>query len=169
MSDEIVNRVAKSKLRTLDLEDFYPEGPRVLLDISEWLYEGLILREKDFREAVEGHDWGQYRGKYVAVTCTSDAIIPSWAYLLISTRLSPHAIKFAVGDLNLLENMIFQEVVENIPLEPYKNAPVIIKGCSDKNIPEAAYSQITHRLLPVVSSLMFGEACSSVPLYKKKK
>lgn len=169
MSDEIVNRVAKSKLQTLDLEDFYPEGERVLLDISPWLYEGFILREKDFREYVSKHDWNQYTDKFVALYCATDAIVPAWAYLLLSTKLSPFARTFVVGDLDLLENMIFRDVVAQISLEPYHGAPVIIKGCSDKNIPDTAYTLIAQRLLPVVSSLMFGEACSSVPLYKKKK
>jgi hypothetical protein len=169
MSDEIVNRVAKSKLKTLDLEDFYPKGERVLLDISPWLYEGVILKEKDFRDFVSKHNWKQYKDKFVALYCTSDAIIPAWAYLLLSTELSPFARTFVVGDLNLLENMVFREIVEKIPLEPYRGVPVIIKGCSDKHIPETAYAQLVQRLLPVVSSLMFGDACSSVPLYKKKK
>jgi len=169
MSEEIVNRVAKSKLRTLDLEDFYPEGERLVLDIGQWLYQGIILRETDFRESIKNHDWEQYQNKYVAVTCAADAIIPSWAYLLVSTVLSPYAKKFVIGDLELLENIIFREVVDNIPLEPYQGAPVIIKGCSDKKIPEAAYAHIIQRLIPVVNSLMFGEACSSVPLFKKKK
>lgn len=168
MSGEIVNRVAKSKLITLDLEDFFPEGERKLLDISQWLFEGIILKEKDFRASVSEHRWEQYQDKYVAVTCSSDAIIPSWAYLLISAALAPYAKKIVVGDLELLENMIFQEVVATIPLDSFAGCPVIIKGCSDKNIPDSAFAQITQRLLPVVKSLMFGEACSSVPLFKKK-
>lgn len=169
MAGEIINRVAKSKLVTLDLEDYFPEGERILLDIQKWLYEGLILKEQDFREHIKNHDWEQYSGKYIALTCSTDAIIPSWAFLLISTALTPFAKKFVVGDLDLLENMIFQEIVESINMDQFKDAPVIIKGCSDKQIPETAYALLTKRLLPEVSSLMFGEACSSVPLYKKKK
>lgn len=169
MSGEIINRVANSKLKTLDLEDFYPEGERIVLDISDWLFEGFILKEKEFREAVSQHQWDQYLNQYVAITCSTDAIIPSWAYLLISTYLSPYATKFVVGDLDLLENMIFQEIISKISLEPFKDAPVIIKGCSSKKIPETAYTLMCQRLVPVVSSLMFGEACSSVPLFKKKK
>jgi len=169
MSGEIVNRVANSKLITFDLEDFFPEGERRLLDISDWLFEGFILKEKEFRESVKQHQWDQYLNQYVAITCSSDAIIPSWAYLLISTALAPFAKKFVVGDLNLLENMIFQEVIFSIPLEQFKDVPVIIKGCSNKEIPDTAYALMCQRLVPVVSSLMFGEACSSVPLFKKKK
>lgn len=169
MSGEIINRVANSKLITLDLEDYYPSGDRVILDISSWLFEGFILKEKDFREAVDQHDWSQYQDRYVALSCSTDAIIPSWAYLLISTALTPYAATFVIGDLELLENSIFQDIIANIPLERFKDAPVIIKGCSDKNIPDSAYAYLTQRLVPVVRSLMFGEACSSVPLYKKKK
>ena len=169
MSGEIVNRVANSKLITFDLEDFFPEGERRILDISDWLFEGFILKEKEFRESVKQHQWDQYLNQYVAITCSSDAIIPSWAYLLISTALAPFAKKFVVGNLNLLENMIFQEVISSIPLEQFTNVPVIIKGCSNKQIPDTAYVLMCQRLVPVVSSLMFGEACSSVPLFKKKK
>ncbi len=169
MSGEIVNRVANSKLKTLDLEDFFPEGERLVLDISDWLYEGFILKEKEFRESVSQHQWDQYLNQYVAITCSTDAIIPSWAYLLISTSLTPYAKKFVVGNLDLLENIIFQEIISTISLEQFKDAPVIIKGCSNKKIPETAYTLMCQRLVPVVSSLMFGEACSSVPLFKKKK
>lgn len=169
MAGEIINRVANSKLKTLDLEDFYPQGERVLLDISPWLYEGIILKEKDFRAFVNQHQWDQYKDKYVAVHCTTDAIVPSWSYLLISTVLAPYARLIVVGDLRLLEQIIFQQVVADIPIEPYTGIPVIIKGCSNKSIPDTAYTLLCQRLLPVVSSLMFGEACSNVPLFKKKK
>ena len=169
MSGEIINRVANSKLITLDLEDYYPAGKRVVLDISSWLFEGFILKEIDFRESVKNHDWSQYQDCYVAVICSTDAIIPSWAYLLISASLTSYAKKIVIGDLELLENFIFQDIIVNIPLDKFENAPVIIKGCSEKNIPNSAYSHLTQRLVPVVKSLMFGEACSSVPLFKKKK
>lgn len=169
MDGEIINRVANSKLVTLDLEDYFPKGERILLDIQKWLYEGLILKEQDFREEIKNHDWEQYAGKYVAVTCSADAIIPSWAFLLISASLTPFAKKFVIGDLDLLENMIFQEIVESIAVDQFKDLPVIIKGCSEQQIPQTAYALLTRKLLPEVSSLMFGEACSSVPLYKKKK
>jgi len=169
MSGEIINRVANSKLITLDLEDYYPAGKRVVLDISAWLFEGFILKEIDFRESVKNHDWSQYQDCYVALTCSTDAIIPSWAYLLISASLTPYAKKFVIGNVELLENFIFQDIIANIPLDKFENAPVIIKGCSEKNIPNSAYAHLTQRLVPVVKSLMFGEACSSVPLFKKKK
>ncbi len=169
MEEEIVNRVTTSKLITIDLEDFYPEGQRIVFDISKWLFEGLILKEKDFRERVEDHDWSQYKDTYVALSCSTDAIIPSWAYLLITVKLSPFTKKIVVGNLELLETTIFQEIISNIQLDIYKNKPIIIKGCSHKPIPETASVQLIEKLQPVVKSIMFGEACSTVPLYKSKK
>jgi len=169
LAKEIINRVASSKLITIDLEDFYPEGKRILFDISKWLFEGLILKEKDFRESVENHDWNQYTDNYVALFCLTDAIIPSWAYLLITTKLSPITKKIVVGNLVLLETTIFQEIISNLEIDIYKDKPVIIKGCSNKPIPETASVQLIEKLQPVVKSIMFGEACSNVPLYKVKK
>ena len=168
MSKEIVNRVANSKLINIDLEEFYPNGERILFDIKKWLFAEQILKEKDFREFVKNHNWKDYKGKFVALICSAEAIIPSWAYLLITVSLSPFAKKIVVGDLDLLETFIFQEIIEKLPIEIYKNKPVIIKGCSKKYIPETAYSQLVAKLLPITSTLMYGEACSNVPLYKKK-
>ena len=169
MAGEIVNRVAASKLVTIDLEDFYPSGERVVIDLKDWLHEGLVLREKDFRSSVKAHDWSAYEGKYAAINCSTDAIIPSWAYLLITISLAPYAKKVVVGSLELLESQLYETIIESLPLDPYKDRPVIIKGCSEKNIPETAYASLISRLLPVAGSLMYGEACSSVPLFKKKK
>ena len=169
MAKEIVNRVAQSKLVTIDLEDFYPKGERVEIDLKAWLYEGLILREKEFRELVKQHDWTSYQGKYVNVTCSSDAIIPSWAHLLISIALAPYALKTVIGSNDLLEELIFEEVIRELPTEDYNRVPVIIKGCSNKKIPETAYALLVQKILPFASSVMYGEACSSVPLYKKRK
>jgi len=169
MSNEIVNRVAKSNLITIDLEDFYPEGKRIIFDISEWLFEGLILREKDFREKAEQYDWNLFKDCYVALTCSTDAIIPSWAYLLIATKMSPFTKKVVVGDLELLETVIFQEIISNINTKDYINKPVIIKGCANKPIPPSASVQLIENLIPFAKTIMFGEACSSVPLFKAKK
>ncbi len=169
MAGEIINRVAASKLVTIDLEDFYPSGERVVIDLKDWLHEGLVLREKDFRSSVKAHDWSAYEGKYAAVSCSTDAIIPSWAYLLITISLAPYAKKVVVGSLELLESQLYETIIESLPLDAYQNRPVIIKGCSEKNIPETAYASLISRLLPVAGSLMYGEACSSVPLFKKKK
>ena len=161
--------MASSKLVTIDLEDFYPRGQRVLIDMKDWLFEGLVLREKEFRAAVQEHDWSSFKGKYVAINCSNDAIVPSWAYLLLSISLAPYAERVVVGSLELLETLIFESIIDSMPLEPYEDKPVIIKGCSEKPIPETAYTSLVNKLLPVVSSLMYGEACSSVPLFKKKK
>ncbi|UMB52843.1 DUF2480 family protein [Lutibacter sp. A64] len=168
MADEIVNRVANSKLKTLDLEDFYPKGPRTVIDIKDWLFHELILKEKDFREYLKNHDWSQYKNHYIALTCSVDAIIPSWAYMLIATYTNPFAVKTIVGDLQQLETAIFQEIIANLNIKAYKNVPVIIKGCSDKPIPETAYIQLIEKLQPVAKTIMFGEACSTVALYKKR-
>ena len=168
MAEEIINRVANSKLETLDLEDFYPKGARVSFDIKEWLHEELILIEKEFRQKVKEHNWTQYQDTYVALTCSVDAIIPSWAYLLLTTELSPFAKKIVVGNLELLETVIYQEIINNLTFENLKDKPVIIKGCANKPIPSSAYTLLIQRIQPVAKTIMFGEACSTVPLFKKK-
>ncbi len=169
MAGEIVNRVAKSPLINIDLEDFYPEGKRILFDIKDWLFEGIILKEKDFRDHVKNHDWSQYQDSYIALTCSEDAIIPSWAYLLLSTELAPFATKVVVGNLELLETSIYQEVIQNLDISEYTNKPIIIKGCANKPIPPSAFSFLIERIQPVAKNIMYGEACSTVPLYKAKK
>jgi len=169
MSNKIVNKVANSQLKTIDLEEFYPQGTRTLIDIKDWLFQELILKETDFREHLKKHDWNQYKNHYVALICSSDAIIPSWAYMLISTYISPFAKKIIVGTLRELETSIFQDIISNFNVENYANKPVIIKGCANKPIPETAYIQLVEKLQPVVKSIMFGEACSTVPLFKKRK
>lgn len=168
MSEEIRNRVAQSKLVTFDLEELYPEGKRILFDIKDWLYEGFILKEKDFRKSIDEYSWEQYKGQYVALICSTDAIIPGWAYMLIATRLQPYAKKVIVGPLEQLETSIYQSIIENLDLSNFKDKPVIIKGCSNKPIPENAYLLATTKIQEVAKSIMYGEACSWVPLYKKK-
>lgn len=168
MQEEIINRVAQSKLETFNLEDYYPAGQRVLFDIKDWLLEGFILKEKDFRELAKNHNWEQYQGSYVALTCSTDAIVPGWAYMLLTTYLSTYANKILVGSLEQLETVIYQEIIQNLELSEYKDKPVIIKGCSKKPVPQNAYIMITERLLPIAKSIMYGEACSSVPLFKRK-
>lgn len=169
MADEIINRVANSKLITIDLEDFYPSGNRIVFDIKDWLFEEIILKEKDFREHVKNHDWSQYQNAFVALTCSSDAIIPSWAYLLVSAELSNYTKKVVVGNLELLETVIYQDIINHLETTEYQDKPVIIKGCADKPIPASAYTLLIEKVRPVAKTLMFGEACSTVPLYKKKK
>ena len=169
MAEEIVNRVANSKLKTFDLEEIYPEGKRVVFDIKDWLFQEIILKETDFRASVKNHDWSQYKNCFVAVTCSVDAIIPSWAFMLVAAELTPFANKVVIGDLELLETVIYQELLSFLDFKDFANAPVIIKGCADKPIPESAYAFLIAKLQPIARSIMFGEACSTVPLYKSKK
>ncbi len=168
MPDEIVNRVANSKLITINLEDYYPEGARVLFDVKNWLLEGLVLREKEFRTQVANHNWEQYKNNYVALTCSTDAIIPGWAYMLISIHLENYSKKTIIGNLETLETCIYQEELNKIDISVYKDKPIIIKGCSNKPVPQNAYIMLSSLLKPVAKSIMYGEACSAVPLYKRK-
>ena len=169
MDGEIINRVANSSLITIDLEDWYPEGTRSIIDIKDWLYKELILKEKDFREQVKKANWEQYKDHYVALTCSSDAIIPGWAYMLIATFIAPFAKNFVIGSLEDLENKLYQTEIDKLDVSMYQNKPVIIKGCSNKPVPENAYINLIQKVQPVAKSIMYGEACSSVPLYKKAK
>ncbi len=168
MSDEILNRVAQSKLITFNLEDYYPEGKRAVLDIKDWLFEGIILREKEFRAFSEAHDWSQYEGTYVAMHCSTDAIVPGWAYLLLTLKLSVYAKKTVQGSLNDLETSLYQSLIEKLNVSEFQDKSVIIKGCSKKPVPANAYLFLAEKLRPVAKSIMYGEACSSVPLYKRK-
>lgn len=168
MENEIINRVANSKLVVVNLEDYYPKGQRTVLDIKEWLFQELVLREKDFRDHVKNHDWSQYQDHYVALTCTSDAIIPAWAFMLLTMHLQPYAKTVVVGNLEQLETSIYQDVIQNIETEAFIDQPLIIKGCSNKPVPANAYIMLSQKLKPLARSIMYGEACSSVPLYKRK-
>ena len=168
MAEEIVNRVAKSNLITIDLEDFYDEGERVVLDIKDQLHQGMILREKDFREFVREHDWTLYEGKNVAITCSVDAIVPTWAFMLVATKLSPYARHFVLGGPEELERSLFEKALEVLDIDKYEDARVVIKGCSDLPVPESAYVELVRMLTPKVKSIMYGEPCSTVPVYKKR-
>ncbi len=167
-TDEIVNRVAGSVLQVFDLEDYYPEGERISLDISQWLWEGFVLREKEFRDALKAFDWQQYQGKYVALHCSTDAIVPAWAYMLVTVYLQPFAKKIVQGGTDDINILLYQELLDNLDYTEYSGKPVIIKGCSRKPVPQEAYVMAAQKLMPFAKSIMFGEACSSVPLYKKK-
>ncbi len=167
MADEIVNRVAKSELITFDLEDYYPNGNRFLFDIKDWLFEGFVLREKEFRSYVKQHDWSQYQDQYMALTCSTDAILPAWAYMLITASLEPYSHKTIIGNLVDLETSLYQDIINDLDLSELKDKRVIIKGCSSKPVPLNAYIQITHKLKSVAKAVMYGEACSSVPIYKR--
>ena len=168
MEDEIINRVANSKLVLVDLEDYYPKGQRTVFDIKDWLFHELVLREKDFRDYVNQHDWSQYMGHYVALTCTADAIIPAWAFMLLTMHLEPFAKRIVVGDLEQLETSIYQEIIQNLETDAYVDQMLIIKGCAHKPVPANAYILLSQKLKPIAKSIMYGEACSSVPLYKRR-
>lgn len=169
VENEIVNRVANSGLVTLDLEDLYASGERVVYDLKDNLYQGLILKEKDFREFLKQHDWSSYSGKHVALICSEDAIVPTWAYMLLAIQLQPYAASVVFGGLEQLEQHLFQQAIQKLDLEAYRNAKVVIKGCSKVPVPTYAYVEITRLLTPIAQSLLFGEPCSTVPLMKKKK
>jgi len=164
---EIINKVAQSGLITFNLEDLYPQGERVLFDIKNNLFEELILREKDFREFVKTNDWSVYKNKFVAVHCSVDAIVPIWAYMLVVAAMEPFAKKIVFGNLETLETILFYEILSKIDVEKFREERVIIKGCSNYEIPIFAFTEITRLLRPVAKSVMFGEACSTVPIYKK--
>lgn len=168
MSEEIINRVAQSRLVTFDLEELYPKGKRVVFDIKDWLFEELILREKQFRDDAQKHDWSQYKDNYVALTCSTDAIIPGWAFMLLAAHLQPYAKKVVIGDLETLETAIYQDIIANLDTTAFVDKPVIIKGCADLPVPENAYVLAMTKIQVVAKSVMYGEACSSVPLFRRK-
>jgi hypothetical protein len=165
--DTIINKVSQSGLANIDLEEFYDEAPREIYDIKEQLFMGLMLKEKEFREFIKGNDWSKYAGKHVAIICSADAIVPTWAYMLVANKLSGVAKSFVFGDLNVLEFSLFKEKIDGIDLEEYKDQRVVVKGCSKKPVPVSAYVYLTEKLTPIVKSIMYGEPCSTVPVYKR--
>jgi hypothetical protein len=167
--DLIVNRVASSSLVSFDLEKYRVVGDRVLIDIKDQLYQGLVLREKDFRAYVQNHDWLQYRDSLVAVNCSADAIIPTWAYMLLAIALGPHARMVIFGTLEELEVILFRNALAKMDWSQFSNAKVVVKGCSDGAVPIAAYFEAADHLRGVASSVMFGEPCSTVPLFKRPR
>lgn len=165
--ERIVNKVSQSGIIEFNLEDYFPRGERVLYDIKDNLWQGLALKEKDYREFVKNNDWSFYKDKSVAVNCTADAIVPTWAYMLLSSALEPFAKKIVFGDLKTLETVLWMESLSKINPGDFIDSRVVIKGCSDKiSIPESAYMEITRILRPVVKSIMYGEPCSTVPVFK---
>jgi hypothetical protein len=169
MQKEIVNKVASSGLITFNLEDYYLAGDRVLIDIKDLLFEGLILKEKDFRNHIKQHNWQLYQNKFVAITCSADAIIPTWAFMLLATTLQPFARVVHFGLLEQLEEKLFEQQLTKINWDEFKGRKVVVKGCSKINVPVSVYIEVVQHLQPVVSSLMFGEPCSTVPLFKVSK
>jgi len=170
MEDQIVNKVKKSPLVSFDLEDIVDNAlERKTIDLKDNLFQGMVLREKDFRAFVKEHDWSQYKDCYVNITCSTDAIIPNWTYMLLVSKLSPLARLVVQGDANDLEKEILRLKLNEIDYSQFQNGKIVIKGCSDLSHPEFAFTEITNRLMPYVSSLMYGEPCSTVPIYKAPK
>lgn len=167
--EEIVNRVAKSPLVSVDIDEYIDQSDSAFFDLKEGLYQEMILREKDFREFIKNHDWDQYQHKNVAVYCSADAVIPTWAFMLVVTRLQPVANIIAFGGEEELEKAIIDRAIEKISANNLNDAKVVIKGCGNIKNRDYAYFQLTRKLLPVVSSIMYGEPCSTVPVFKKKK
>jgi len=167
MSDKIVNRVANSALQVIDLEDLYREGKRTLLSITAFLDDGVVLREQTFRKRLQSHDWTVYQNQFVAVHCPENILVPQWATLLVVTYLQPLAKYVVVGTVADLEQQLFAEEIAHMDFTPYQDGLVMIKGCSNKPVPEQALGLLAAKLIPIVKKLSYGEACSSVPLYKK--
>lgn len=167
--EEIVNKVANSSLEIFDLEDYYPTEMIAEIDISQWLYEGIVLREKDFRNKLISIDWEAYTGQLVALYCSTDAIIPSWAMMLVASYLQPYAKKIVQGNKQELLLFYYQEIINEIDFSVYTNKPTIIKGCAKKPIPEQCYVMSLEKMQKYARSIMFGEACSAVPIYKRKQ
>jgi len=169
MENEIINKIANSGLITIDLETYYPKGNRVLFDIKPLLFQEFVLKEKDFREFIKSNDWSSYKDAYVALTCSNEAIVPTWAYMLITIALEGIAKKVIFGNLETLEAILFDEVITHLNAEEYTNQRLVIKGCGNLPIPKHAYVTLTSFLKPYAKSIMFGEPCSTVPLYKAPK
>lgn len=167
MEDVIVNKVAESGLLTIDLEEYYPKEDAAVFDLKDHLFMGLILKEKEYREALKNLDWNIYQNRNVAITCSADAVIPMWAYMLTASYLQPVAKEIVFGNEDFLHRTLFLKNLSKINAPEYADKRVVIKGCGDKSISETAYVEITKLLRPVVKSIMYGEPCSTVPIYKK--
>jgi hypothetical protein len=168
MEEVFVNKVSESGLISFDLEEYYPKGEIKIFDLKEYLFMGLILKEKEFRAALLATDWEQYRDKFVAICCSADAIIPMWANMLVASNLQPFAKEIVFGDEKKLIESVLVKKINEIKGEEYLDKRVVIKGCGEVSIPESAYVEITNKLRPFAKSIMYGEPCSTVPIYKKK-
>lgn len=165
--DEIRNKVAESALITFNLEDLYQVGERKTFDLKDFLFEGLILKEKDYRQALKDFDWSAYQDAFVNIECTADAIVPQWAFMLAATYLQPVSKRVVMGTSETLETVLYQEALANLDLEQFRDERVIVKGCSKYPVPTSAYVEFVAKLTPIAKSVMYGEACSTVPLFKK--
>ncbi len=168
IQDNIVNKVAQSGLISFDLADLYPKGERYLYDITDNLFHGLMLREKDFREFVKEHNWSAYTEKHVGIICSADAIVPTWAYMLLASKLSPFAASVVFGNLETLETVLFQKEIDKIDVERFRDQRIVVKGCGDIHVPVSAFVLLAARLTGIAKSIMYGEPCSTVPIYKRK-
>jgi hypothetical protein len=168
MSDTFINKVAESGLITLDLEKYIPKENIAVFDLKDFLFMGMILKEKDFRDALKKEDWEKFRDNHVAITCSADAIIPVWAYMLITTYLQPVAKGISMGSKRDLFKALFIKNLSSINAAEFTDKKVVIKGCGDTPIDDFAYAEATKILLPAAKSIMYGEPCSTVPVYKKK-
>jgi hypothetical protein len=166
--EEIINRVSSSQLVTFDLEELYTPGDRVQFDVKDQLFQELVLKEKDFRNFVNNHDWSQYQDKFVAITCSVDAIVPTWAFMLLSSSLQPFAKQVIFGSLQDLEIVLFKQALDKVDWKKYDNTKVVIKGCSKIEVPVSAYVEATNKLRLIATSIMYGEPCSTVPIFKRK-
>jgi hypothetical protein len=166
--DEIQNRVASSALMVFDLEDYYPEGIKTQIDLAAWLTDGFLLKEKEFRQALAQHDWSQYQDQYVAIFCSTDAILPAWAEQVVAVQVLPYAKKVVLGTIDQLDELLYPELLAALDYSVYQDKAVILKGCSKKPVPQSAYILALQYLQLLAKSIMYGEACSAVPLYKKK-
>lgn len=167
--DQIINRVASSSLISFDLEKLYEPGERITIDIKDQLYEGIMLKEKSFREFIKETDWSTYQNKFVAITCSTDAIVPTWAFMLLAGAVQPFASKVFFGSIEEMESALFKEKLDSLNWDEFQNAKVVIKGCSKVNVPVSAYVEAIKHLKPVASSIMYGEPCSTVPLFKRPR
>lgn len=165
---EIINKVAGSNLITFDLADLYPQGERIVFDIKEHLFQGLLLREKDFREMIKNADWSKYQDQHVAIICSSDAIVPTWAYMLLANKLSPYVKTVIFGGLDKLESILFDRALAKLDMEPYRDQRVVVKGCGEIPVPISSFVELTAKLSAVAKSIMYGEPCSTVPIFKRK-
>ncbi len=169
MDQPLVNRVANSSLKTINLEDFFPKEAIVPFDIKHYLFMEMIIKEKDFRQAMKAHDWSQYRGQILTVFCSVEAIIPSWAYMLIATYTADIVKDVYMGSKSDYLDYYYTQKIRSMDISAYQNEKVVVKGCSKKPVPTSAYFELTKVLTPIASSIMYGEPCSTVPIYKKKK
>lgn len=166
---EIVNKVAESEIQTIDLEELYPSGELVEFDLKPFLFQEMVLREKEFRAALKQLDWSIYEGKHVAVTCSVEAIIPTWAYMLVMTYLVPVSKTALVGTQDALKQHLFFAAIESLDAERFRGKPIVVKGCSRLPVPLFAYGQLVSRFQGIARSIMFGEPCSTVPLWKQPR